>query len=442
MDHCKHSCSFDFNYFKDSLKMDFRNKKVLILGLGRSGLSSARVLKKLGSEIWISDRGDNPYLRNLAHQLENEGINVELGKHSPEFIEGKDLIVISPGVPSNLSFLEKAKENGVCIISEIELGYLLSPSPIIAVTGTNGKSTVTALIGKVLEKAKIPNVVCGNIGNPFTGELDKLNPQTYVVLEVSSFQLENIVSFKPYISIVLNITPDHLDRYNSLDEYIKAKERIFMNQDESDYLILNFRDPITRSFAEKTKAKVLFFNCDEKKEITENQEVVLKVSSILGIPEEIVFSTFKEFKGLPHRCEFVTEIGGVVFINDSKATNIHSTRYSLSSFKQKVILIAGGRDKGQDFTSLSTWIGEKVKHLILIGEGKDKIEKAVKKIVPIEKFDDLEKAVNYAYSIAKEKDVVILSPMCASFDMFNNYEHRGEVFKNLVFHLKKNLCMK
>jgi len=422
--------------------MDFRNKKVLILGLGRSGLSSARVLKKLGSEIWISDRGDNPYLRNLAHQLENEGINVELGKHSPEFIEGKDLIVISPGVPSNLSFLEKAKENGVCIISEIELGYLLSPSPIIAVTGTNGKSTVTALIGKVLEKAKIPNVVCGNIGNPFTGELDKLNPQTYVVLEVSSFQLENIVSFKPYISIVLNITPDHLDRYNSLDEYIKAKERIFMNQDESDYLILNFRDPITRSFAEKTKAKVLFFNCDEKKEITENQEVVLKVSSILGIPEEIVFSTFKEFKGLPHRCEFVTEIGGVVFINDSKATNIHSTRYSLSSFKQKVILIAGGRDKGQDFTSLSTWIGEKVKHLILIGEGKDKIEKAVKKIVPIEKFDDLEKAVNYAYSIAKEKDVVILSPMCASFDMFNNYEHRGEVFKNLVFHLKKNLCMK
>jgi len=442
LDHCKHSCSFDFNYFKDSLKMDFRNKKVLILGLGRSGLSSARVLKKLGSEIWISDRGDNPYLRNLAHQLENEGINVELGKHSPEFIEGKDLIVISPGVPSNLSFLEKAKENGVCIISEIELGYLLSPSPIIAVTGTNGKSTVTALIGKVLEKAKIPNVVCGNIGNPFTGELDKLNPQTYVVLEVSSFQLENIVSFKPYISIVLNITPDHLDRYNSLDEYIKAKERIFMNQDESDYLILNFRDPITRSFAEKTKAKVLFFNCDEKKEITENQEVVLKVSSILGIPEEIVFSTFKEFKGLPHRCEFVTEIGGVVFINDSKATNIHSTRYSLSSFKQKVILIAGGRDKGQDFTSLSTWIGEKVKHLILIGEGKDKIEKAVKKIVPIEKFDDLEKAVNYAYSIAKEKDVVILSPMCASFDMFNNYEHRGEVFKNLVFHLKKNLCMK
>lgn len=423
--------------------MDLEGKKVLVLGLGKSGLASVRFLKKKNAEVWVSEIEDNLFLKNLACQLEKEGIRVEIGRHSQEFMQGKDLIVISPGVSSNLPFLEKVKKEGIPIISEIELGYIFSPSPVIAITGTNGKTTVTTLIGKVLEKAGIPNIVCGNIGNPFTGALDsRINSYMYVVLEVSSFQLENIVSFKPYIAVVLNITPDHLDRYASFEEYIKAKERIFINQDNSDYLILNYRDPVTRGFAKKAKSKVLFFNC-KKGNFTENQEVVLKVGSILGIPEETIFSVFREFRGLPHRCEFVAEIRKIIFINDSKATNIHSTRYSLNSFKQKVILIAGGRDKGQDFSCISRWIREKVKHLVLIGEGKEKIEKAVKDLVPIRKFDSLEEAVNYTYYIAKEGDIVILSPMCASFDMFKNYEDRGEIFKKLVLNLKdKAVCVK
>lgn len=417
---------------------DFAGKKVLVLGLGRSGLSAAKTIKRIGADVWISDSNNTPDLKNLASQLEKEGFKVELGGHSPAFLDSKDLVIISPGIPSNIPFLEKARSLGIPIVSEIELGYLLSPSPIIAITGTNGKTTVTTLIGRVLEKAGISNLVCGNIGNPFTGELDKLKPDTYVVLEVSSFQLENIITFKPHIAVVLNITPDHLDRYSSFEEYIKAKERIFMNQDSSDYLILNYKDPITRSFADKTRSKVLFFNTpEENEEFNENLKVIIKIGSLFGIPEKLVLSVFREFTGLAHRCEFVTEIGGVRFVNDSKATNIHSTRYSLSSFSQKVILIAGGKDKGQDFFSISDWLREKVKHLILIGEGADKIKEAVKDLLPVEKFNRLEEAVDYAYLIAEEGDVVLLSPMCASFDMFKNYEHRGEVFKDIVYNLKR-----
>ncbi|MCM8798428.1 MAG: UDP-N-acetylmuramoyl-L-alanine--D-glutamate ligase [Candidatus Omnitrophica bacterium] len=351
---------------------------------------------------------------------------------------GKDLIVVSPGVPSHLSFLKRAKERGIPVIGEIELGYLLSASPIIAVTGTNGKSTVTTLIGKVLEKAGIPNIVCGNIGNPFTGELEKLNRRVYTVLEISSFQLENIVSFRPWIGVVLNITPDHLDRYRSFREYVEAKERIFLNQNSEDYLVLNYGDEVVRKFADKAKSKIIFFNePGEKKDLTENQKVVLKVCSLMGISEETAFSVFQSFSGLPHRCEFVTEIEGVKFINDSKATNIHSTRYSLTSFREKVILIAGGRDKGQDFTGIREWLRDKVKYLLLIGEGAEKIEKAVGDSLPLGRFTHLEEAVDYAYSIAQKGDIVLLSPMCASFDMFEDYAHRGLVFKEKVLELKK-----
>ncbi|MFN7170627.1 MAG: UDP-N-acetylmuramoyl-L-alanine--D-glutamate ligase [Candidatus Omnitrophota bacterium] len=423
--------------------MDFKNKKVLVLGLGKSGLSSAKVLKRLGSEVWVSEIKDTPFFRDMALKLQIEGIKVELGRHSEEFMKGKDLIVISPGVPSDLFLVKKEKERGVPVISEIELGYLLSSSPIIAITGTNGKSTVTTLIGKVLEKAGLSNVVCGNIGNPFTGELERLNSQDYVILEVSSFQLENIVSFKPYIAIILNITPDHLDRYHSFEEYVATKERIFLNQNSDDYLVLNYGDTVVRDFSKKAKSKVVFFNEEkEKSEFTENQMVVLKVCAILGIPEEIVFSIFQSFPGLPHRCEFVAEIDGVKFINDSKATNIHSTHYSLSSFGEKVILIAGGRDKGQDFTPILEWLKERVKYLLLIGEGAEKIGKAVGDSIPKERCKHLEEAVEYAYAIAQRGDVVLLSPMCASFDMFENYEQRGEVFKKAVMNLKKAVCVK
>lgn len=417
--------------------MDFKHKKILVAGLGRSGFAAARLLKKQGARVWASDRQDSVHIQNLALALRKAGVFVETGAHTPEFTDGKDIIVISPGVPSDLPFLKKAKRNRIPVISEIELGFLLCPSPIIAVTGTNGKTTVTTLIGRVLEEAGRRSVVCGNIGNPFTGELDKLDRDSLVVLETSSFQLENISQFRPYIALVLNISPDHLDRYSTFEEYVRAKERIFMNQTSSDFAVLNYRDSIVRGFRDKTKAKTLFFNKNEDaRGLNDNQRAVLAVGALMAVAEETVFSVFRNFKGLEHRYEYVAEIEGIKFINDSKATNIHSTLYALNSSAQRLILIAGGRDKGQDFQPVRQWLGKKVKYLILIGEGADKIEAVARDCAPVKRAGSLEEAVGFAYSIAERGDLVLLSPMCASFDMFENYEHRGRVFKEAVLSLK------
>ncbi|MCX5657207.1 MAG: UDP-N-acetylmuramoyl-L-alanine--D-glutamate ligase, partial [Candidatus Omnitrophica bacterium] len=240
--------------------MDFNNKRVLVLGLGRSGLSAARILKNAGCKVWVSDSGKTPKIEEQASFLEREGIIVETGGHSDEFIDSKDLIIISPGINSGLPILNKAREKGIPVISEIELGFILCPAPVIAVTGTNGKTTVTTLIGMVIEKAGRHAVVCGNIGNSFTGEIEKIKKDDLVVLEVSSFQLENIIQFRPHIAVVLNITPDHLDRYASVEDYIRAKERIFINQENSDYAVLNHRDSIVMNFKNKIKAKTVYFN--------------------------------------------------------------------------------------------------------------------------------------------------------------------------------------
>jgi len=423
--------------------MDFKNKKVLVLGLARSGYSAACVLKKHGANVWVSDVQDTPKIRELARDLKEKGIKVETGGHTLGFIAAKDLIVISPGIRSDLPFLVKARALGIPVISEIELGYRLCPSPVIAVTGTNGKTTVTTLIGKVLEQAGRHAVVCGNIGNSFTGELAKLNKESFAVLEVSSFQLETVNQFRPHVAVILNISPDHLDRYKTVQEYVQAKEIIFRNQTASDFALLNYQDKIVRGFQNKTKAKVVFFNQGENKEkgLNDNQKAVLKVGSVLRIAEEEILAVFRDFKGIEHRLEFVAEINGVKFINDSKATNIHSTVYALNSTPGKVILIAGGRDKGQDFSPLRAWLAEKVKYLLLIGEGAEKIGAAAGDRVAAKRLKSLEEAVEFAFKTARKGDLVLLSPMCASFDMFENYEHRGRVFKGAVLNLKKEKAL-
>ncbi|MDP2942263.1 MAG: UDP-N-acetylmuramoyl-L-alanine--D-glutamate ligase [Candidatus Omnitrophota bacterium] len=429
------------------MKNDFKDKKVTVVGLARSGMAAALLLKKKGAEVYATDCGDSAGLRKNAGSLRKKGIRVEIGVHTRGFVKGKDLIVISPGVPEDSPILKWAAEEKVPVIGEIELGYLCCEAPIVAVTGTNGKSTTATLIGKILKKGGKSAVVCGNIGNPFCGEISKVKKDSVVVLEVSSFQLETIRRFRPCVAVVLNISQNHFDRHPDLKSYIKAKSRIFENQKTSDWAVLNYDDPLVRGLRAKTKAKTIFFS--RKKGIPEmvcrQEELKIKgghnienalaslcVASIFGVKPEAAREALMAFKGLEHRFEHVAEIGGVEFINDSKGTTVLATIMALESCDKPVILIAGGHDKGSDFRKAGPAVGSKVKKLVLIGEAKDKIRKHLNGAVPAIEAGSMEDAVKKAYSEAEPGDCVLLSPMCASFDMFKNFEERGKVFKQAV----------
>jgi UDP-N-acetylmuramoylalanine--D-glutamate ligase len=382
---------------------------------------------------------------------------LELGEHSPGFIKGKDLVVISPGVPDSSPVLKWAAQFKVPVIGEIELGYLCCPAPIVAVTGTNGKSTTTTLIGEILKKGGKHAVVCGNIGNPFCGEIGKVNKGSIVVLEVSSFQLESIKSFRPHVAVMLNISQNHFDRHPGLDAYMKAKARIFENQEKSDWAVLNYDDPLVRKMRTKTKAPVLFFS--RKKDIPEmvcteaelrikgahnieNILACLRVASIFGIKPEKARQALRGFRGLEHRFEHVTDIRGVEFINDSKGTTVLATVMALESCVKPVILIAGGHDKGSDFRKARAAAGSKVKELVLIGEAKEKIRDHLAGAAPCVFAETMEDAVRKAFAGAAEGDCVLLSPMCASFDMFKNFEERGKVFKKAVRSIGRTEAMR
>jgi UDP-N-acetylmuramoylalanine--D-glutamate ligase len=419
--------------------INFKNKNVVVLGLARSGLASAKLLKKLGAAVFVSDKTDSPGQREYSLGLKKLSIDFELGKHSKEIITGADCIVISPGVPLDCEPIKWAKDNNVEVIGEVELGYQNCPAQIIAITGTNGKTTVTTLIGEVLRKSGKNAYILGNIGKPFTCCVDEMNKEDFVSLEISSFQLETIKEFRPKVSIILNFTPDHLDRYKNLDEYLAAKKRIFMNQKEDDFVILNYEDRQLRALAKEIKAKVLYFGgnqsgFDEKK-FNPNQLAVLKTAEVFKINPEICFNVFDNFKGIEHRMEFVANINGIDFINDSKATNMESTIWALKNIKKPVILIAGGKDKGSDFTFMRSIFREKVKSLILFGAAKSTIKRAVNDIIKINDAKDIYEAVDISFKQATDGDCVILSPMCASFDMFSNYEERGRIFKDIVHNL-------
>ena len=416
----------------------FKNKKVTIVGLACSGVACANLLHRLGAIVNVTEIKDDPQCRQARAKLCSSKIKVELGKHSRDLIKQADAVVISPGVALNSLCVNWAKEFNKLLISEIEAASILCPAQIIAITGSNGKTTVTTLIAKALSAAGKKVFVCGNIGNPFCADVQKMREGDFVVLEVSSFQLETIKNFKPKIALIINLTPNHLDRYKNMREYLAAKKRIFLNQDKNDFLILNGLDPWLKKAASTAASKVKFFTRESG--LNSNQSAVFKVGQILGVDKQKMLDVFREFKGLEHRLEEVTVINKVKFINDSKATTADSAIWALNSIFSPVVLIAGGRHKGIDYGVIVKAAKGKVKHIVLIGEAKDIIARDLNgEGFSIEKVDTLKEAVTKAYLSAKPGYTVLLSPMCSSYDMFINYEERGRAFKKIVLDLALKL---
>jgi len=416
--------------------MHFKNKTITIFGLSRSGFESALLLRSLqsGIKIKVTDIKDDDKIRGNAKKLGAQ-IDIELGKHSEDFIKHSDFIVLSPGIRADLPILLWARKKGIKVISEIELGFLLCPAPIIAVTGTNGKTTVTTLISKVLKNTGKKVHLCGNIGKPFCKEVPNIKKDDLVCLEVSSFQLETIERFKPKVAVFLNFSRNHLDRYKNMQEYLAAKKRIFENQDSKDWAVLNYEDQTVKNVSKDIKSQVVFFNNQDKREnadLNSNHVAVLAVAKIFSVPKEKCLEVFQQFKGIEHRLELVRNIEGVDFINDSKSTTVEAAVWALNNIKKPIVMIAGGKDKGSDFSAIRNLINEKVKELVVIGQAKQKIREALESTTKIKEAKTLEDSVYLARKDASEGDCVLLSPMCASFDMFTDFEERGRVFKEIV----------
>lgn len=421
--------------------MDLKGRKVTVVGLGKSGVSACNLLVEVGAQVSITECLDSPKIRENIRSLNQKNItDIEIGRHTEDLIAGRDLVVASPGVATQSLPICWAKKRGILVIGEIELAFAFCPSPIIAITGTNGKTTVSMLLGEIFRQAGRKCVVCGNIGNPFTGEVLRLSSRHIVVLEVSSFQLETIDKFKPRVAVILNLSIDHLNRHSGFDEYFTAKCRIFSNQDENDWAVFNEEDPHRLAMAAKTKAKLLYFGIGKYKKydanFNNNHFAALTISSLFAIPESIAITACRHFRGIEHRMEQVAQIQGVEFVNDSKATNVDSTLWALNSIKKPIVLIAGGRDKGSNFTIAQEQIKDNVRAMVLLGEAKEKIEEAFQDLVRIEAATTLSQAVRDAFCLARPGDCVLLSPMCASFDMFSDYAERGRVFKQAVHSLK------
>lgn len=448
--------------------MDIKNKKITVVGMGNSGLNAAMLLKDLGADVRVTESADNGIIRNNIKRLEQKQIPYETGAHTRNFITGASIIVVSPGVEESSPAIKWANELNIPIMSEMELGYKYCKGKIIAVTGTNGKSTVTALIGEILKDASTHAVVCGNIGNSLCGEIGHIRNDTWVVLEVSSFQLERTVDFKPHIAIILNITDDHLDRYSRFSDYFNEKLKVFKNQDEKDALILNRDAKELEGLEKKARSRVLYYSRISKangaylkgddiiynkdgreRKVCAVKDIRLKglhnaenvlVSSLAGMlagakPLSIK-KTVRNFKGLSHRFETVDIIGGVEYIDDSKGTTVDSTYRALQSCARPVILIAGGRDKNSNYAVIKDIVKDRVKHLILIGEARRRIKEALGGVVETYEAVTMNEAVEMACKLAKEDYVVLLSPMCSSFDMFKDYKERGDVFQKAVLAMR------
>ncbi|NQS99680.1 MAG: UDP-N-acetylmuramoyl-L-alanine--D-glutamate ligase [Candidatus Omnitrophica bacterium] len=422
--------------------MDLKGKKVTVVGLARSGLAACKLLLEKGAKVSATDCLDNQKIQESVRCLKASGIkDIETGRHTEKLIKGRDLIVISPGVALESPAISWAKKRAIPVIGELELAYNFCPAPIIAITGTNGKTTVSTLVGEIFRQAGRKCVVCGNIGTPFSAEVLRLISEDVVALEVSSFQLETIDRFKPKVAALLNLGIDHLDRYANFQQYLEAKSRIFLNQDQDDWSILYQDDPYKLELLAKTKARVLFFSRNRSTAtgaLNSNHQAAIAISSVFSIPKQVALKTCRRFKGIAHRMEEVRQISGVQFINDSKATNVDSTLWALDSITRPVILIAGGRDKGCDFTVAKEKIAKSVRAMILLGEARERIEQAFAGSVATETSAALPEAVQRAFELAQPGDCVLLSPMCASFDMFSDYAERGRTFKKAVHNLSAN----
>ena len=473
--------------------MELNNKRALVVGLGKSGVASALFLKAHGAKVTVSDTKSGDELRNEIPVLLDHGISVETGGHGDRTFRGQDLIVVSPGVPVDAPPLVQAKAQGVSVIGEIELAARFLPGPIVAITGSNGKTTTTTLAGEIMTAAGFSALVGGNIGTPAISLAERAQPETVIVLEVSSFQLETIQTFRPKVAVVLNVTPDHLDRHRTFEAYTDAKARIFENQQPRDFAVLNADDPTCVAMAARTRAQVFWFS--RQKEVTQGawvqdgaivfrgprkdakpapsfaqdsvfigpseRQTLMLVSEIplkgahnlenvlaaactgvlMGCAHEKIRQAVREFKAVEHRLEFVASIGGVDYYNDSKATNVDATIKALESFPANIHLILGGKDKGSDYTVLNDLLRQRVKLVYTIGAAAAKIESQIVSSSgthgkgggpEIVHAETLEHALRKAHAAAQPGDVVLLAPACASFDQFKNYEHRGQTFKEIV----------
>jgi UDP-N-acetylmuramoylalanine--D-glutamate ligase len=449
--------------------MELNDKRVLVVGLGKSGVASALFMKAHGARVTVSDTKSGDELRNEIPVLLDHGITVETGGHGDRTFRGQDLIVVSPGVPVDAPPLLQARAAGETVIGEIELAAQFLPGPIVAITGSNGKTTTTTLTGEIMTAAGFTALVGGNIGTPAISLADRAQPETVIVLEVSSFQLETIQTFRPKVAVVLNVTPDHLDRHRTLEVYVDAKARIFENQQASDFAVLNADDPICVTLAARTRAQVFWFSRQKEvqhgawvrddnivfrdasgqREILQVSEIPLKgahnlenvlaaacASALMGCGPEKIRQAVRDFKAVEHRLEFVATVRGVDYYNDSKATNVDATIKALESFPANIHLILGGKDKGSDYTVLNNLLRQRVKRVYTIGAAAAKIESQIissKNGGPeLVHAETLENAVRKASAVAQSGDVVLLAPACASFDQFKSYEHRGKVFKDFV----------
>ena len=466
--------------------MELNNKKVLVVGLGRTGVATASFLKKRGARVTVADLAAEQDLGEYAQKVHQMGIRLELGPHRSKTFNGSDLIVLSPGVPHEIGPILRAKKNNIAVMGEIEMAFRFISEPIIAVTGTNGKTTTTSLLGEMLKKSGHSVFVGGNIGRPLIGYPDKKEKAEIIVAEVSSFQLDTIDTFRPKIAILLNIADDHLDRYPDFAAYVRSKFRIFENQKAKDVAILDGSDPKMLSAAGNIVSRKLFITgrrdgkegadiSDENIFLYLNSDRVANdtfgrngrtVSSKFNIKRSDlripgkhnaknvaaaslaalaaggtlggVQAALNNFQGLSHRLEYIATINGVRYFNDSKATNIDAVRRALACFSDSVILIMGGRNKGGDFDALAESVGRHVKEIIALGEARQDISFSLGSVVSVITATTMEDAVIKATRRSTPGNIVLLSPACSSFDMYKDYAHRGAVFTEAVKKLQKN----
>ena len=412
--------------------MELTGKKVTVLGARETGIQTALFLRKKGANVFLSELKSGREFLETKKILESNQIECEFGQHTWEEIQHSDLIVLSPGIPPSAAIYQQAVRSRIPIWSEIELASRFSPSELIAVTGSNGKTTVTTLIRDVLIAAGRTAISCGNIGNSYIGEVEKLTPTTITVVEVSSFQLSHIDQFRPRVAVLLNLSPNHLDWHSSFEDYVETKCRIFKNQSETDYAILNSTDPHCLKQGERLKSHIIYFDGQQQTDGNPNFAAIRQVATIYKIDPQIVETVLKNFTGLEHRFEEAGELHGVRYINDSKSTTIASLGWALERVGSKAILIAGGRHKGGDFRVLRELVRKNVKFLILIGEAKKEIETALGDVVSCVSAPTLEEALRVARSVSRTGETVLFSPACASFDMFKDYQDRGAQFKSII----------
>ncbi|MBQ3615391.1 MAG: UDP-N-acetylmuramoyl-L-alanine--D-glutamate ligase [Anaerotignum sp.] len=447
--------------------MEYNGKKALVCGMARSGIAAAKLLKSLGAEVTLQDMKKREDIAADVLNLENEGIVLYTGANPDDIACEQDIIVLSPGIPCDLPFINAAEAAGVSVISEVELAYGLTKCPITAITGTNGKTTTTTLTGEIMKAVYGNTAVVGNIGIPYSEEVERLTEKDWVVAEISSFQMEKAKEFHPHISAVLNITPDHLNRHKTMEVYIAMKERIFEKQTAEDFCILNYGDEACRKMADKTAAKVFFFSSSEKLEkgiyldgenievrwgaINEtlinvndlqilgvhNHENVMAAAAMAicaNIPLDTIRSVLKAFAGVEHRIEYVATVDGVDYYNDSKGTNVDASIRAVLAMKKPIVLIGGGYDKGGSFDEWTQLFPGRVKHLVLIGVTAPKVRESAEKFgfTAISDCETFKEAVDLCREKAEDGDCVLLSPACASWGMFDNYEQRGDMFKEQV----------